>query len=45
MPVISMFYGIIVLMYFMDDNRHKKPHIHIRYRGFEAVLALPKGDL
>ena len=45
MPVISMFYGIIVMMYFMDDNRHKKPHIHIQYQDFEAVLALPQGDL
>jgi hypothetical protein len=40
-----MFYGIIVLMYFMDDKRHKKPHIHVQYQGMEAVLSIPDGEL
>ena len=31
MPVISMFYGIIVSLYFVDNKRHKKPHIHAKY--------------
>lgn len=31
MPVISMFYGVKVLMYFFDNLRHKLPHIHIAY--------------
>ena len=26
MPVISMFYGIIVQMYFVDDKQHHLPH-------------------
>jgi hypothetical protein len=26
MPVISMFYGIIVLMYSFDDKQHRQPH-------------------
>ena len=29
MAVISMFYGIIVSMYFFDNPRHHMPHIHI----------------
>jgi len=45
MPVISMFYGIIVSMYFMDDRRHKTPHIHAKYQESEAVLSVPEGDL
>ncbi len=45
MPVISMFYGIIVHLYFKDDRRHKKPHIHVTYQTSEAVLALPDGDI
>ena len=32
MPVISMFYGIIVSMYFLDNRQHKAPHIHVRYQ-------------
>ena len=45
MPVISMFYGIIVHLYFKDYRRHKKPHIHVTYQEAEAVLALPDGGI
>jgi hypothetical protein len=45
MPVISMFYGIIVSMYFMDDRRHHRPHVHVRYQDDEAVIAIPEGEL
>ncbi len=40
-----MFYGIVILMYYADDKRHKKPHIHIRYRGQEDVVAIPDGEI
>ena len=45
MPVISMFYGIIVLMYFLDNKKHKRPHIHVQYQGKEAVFSIPDGKL
>jgi hypothetical protein len=45
MPVISMFYGLIVSMYFMDNKQHKLPHIHIRFGDDEAVFSIPDGDL
>ena len=45
MPVISMFYGIIVSMYFIDNRQHKKPHIHVKYQGREAVIAIPEGEV
>jgi len=45
MPVISMFYGIIVSMYFMDNRQHKLPHIHVRYQDDEAVYAIETGEL
>ena len=45
MPAISMFYGIIVSMYFVDNRQHKTPHIHVRYQGNEAVYSIPDGDL
>jgi hypothetical protein len=45
MPVISMFYGIIVHLYFMDNQRHKKPHIHVTYQDEEAVISIPEGEL
>ncbi len=43
MPVISMFYGIIVSLYFFDTKEHKAPHIHARYQNEEVVLAIPDG--
>ena len=45
MAVISMFYGIIISMYFFDTKQHKLPHIHIKYQEQEAVLSIPKGEL
>lgn len=45
MPVISMFYGIIVLMYYFDNKRHHQPHIHVQYSDEEAVISIPEGNL
>ena len=45
MPVISMFYGVIVLMYYFDNRRHHQPHIHVQYSDEEAVISIPEGDL
>ena len=41
MPVISMFYGIIVRMFFMDNKEHKLPHIHVEYGESHAVVGIP----
>jgi Domain of unknown function (DUF4160) len=45
MPVISMFYGIIVMMYYFDDKQHHLPHIHVEYADQSAVLAIPSGEV
>jgi shikimate kinase len=45
MPVISMFYGIIVLMYYFDNRKHQLPHIHVQYSGEEAVVSIPDGEV
>jgi hypothetical protein len=44
MPVISMFYGIIISMYYLDNKQHHLPHIHASYQGKEAVFTIPEGD-
>jgi hypothetical protein len=41
MPVISAFYGLVVMMYFLDDERHHLLHIHVRYQD-EAANDLPR---
>ncbi len=45
MAVISMFFGIIISMYYFDKDRHHLPHIHARYQEQEAVLSVPDGTL
>ncbi len=45
MPTISMFYGIVIYLYFFDDERHKLPHIHARYQGQEASFAIEDGQV
>ncbi len=45
MPVISMFYGIIISMYFLDIKQHNVPHIHVRYADDSAVYQIPDGIL
>lgn len=45
MPVISMFYGVIVLMYYFDNKQHNLPHIHVQYGEEEAVIGIPDGEI
>ena len=40
MPVLSMFFGIIVRMYKELGGKHNMPHIHAEYSGDEVVVAL-----
>ena len=49
MPIISMFYGIIIRMY-TGLKEHNPPHIHALYQGLEAVYDIRtaekiKGDM
>ncbi|MCX7109611.1 MAG: DUF4160 domain-containing protein [Proteobacteria bacterium] len=44
MPAISMFYGLIIRMLFMDTKQHNLPHIHVEYQGQSAVFAIPSGE-
>lgn len=45
MPILSVFYGIIVRMYFFDSEQHHSPHIHAEYQGQKAVFAIDTADL
>ena len=33
MPAISMFFGLIIRMFYMDTVQHHMPHLHIEYQG------------
>jgi len=45
MAVISMFYGIIISMYYLDKRQHHLPHIHVRYQEQEVVISIGDGEI
>ena len=45
MPIISMFYGIIVSLYYFDNNQHNTPHIHVKYQENEVVINILTSDI
>ena len=45
MPVITMFYGIIISLYYIDNKQHHRPDIHVKYQEHEAVVAIPDGEV
>ncbi len=45
MPTISMFYGILILMYFYDNKKHARPHIHAEYGEQIASIAIEDGEI
>ena len=45
MPTICMFYGILISLYFRDNQRHNLPHIHIRYQNSKASIAIETGEI
>ena len=45
MPTISMFYGILIRMFFYDTDRHSVPHIHAEYQGQIAVYSIHDGSV
>lgn len=40
MPTISLFLGIIIRMFWKDNDKHKLPHFHAYYAEYEAVFTL-----
>ncbi|GHV64073.1 hypothetical protein FACS1894199_01480 [Bacteroidia bacterium] len=45
MATLSMFYGIIISMFYGDNKRHSLPHIHARYQDAKATFSIPDGEL
>jgi hypothetical protein len=36
MPTISMFYGLVIRMFY----EHGPPHFHVTYQGYDAVIEI-----
>jgi len=44
MPTLSMFFGIIIRMYYAPKE-HNPPHIHVYYQDLKAVINILNCDL
>ncbi len=44
MPVLSMFYGVVIRMQSEKGGKHHEPHIHCIYGNDELVMSL-SGDV
>jgi hypothetical protein len=42
MPTISIFFGLIIRMYYRD---HQPPHIHVQYQNNNAVFDILTGNM
>lgn len=42
MPTISIFFGVVVQMYWTE---HPPPHVHAFYAGSEALFAIDTGEV
>jgi len=45
MPSISMFYGIIIYLYFFDNQKHHHPHIHAEYGETEGIFLIQNTEM
>ncbi len=45
MPIISMFYGIIIRIYLLDNKHHNLPHIHAKFAEYEASVNINDGEI
>jgi len=43
MPTLSMFFGIIVRMYYAPKE-HNPPHIHVYFQEFRSVINIQTGE-
>jgi hypothetical protein len=44
MPTLSMFFGIIIRMYYAPKE-HNPPHIHVYYQDYKAVVDITNCEL
>jgi len=45
MPIIAMFYGIIIRMFYRDNKFHHLPHVHVQYQEETAVFNIETAEI
>nr|WP_290702435.1 DUF4160 domain-containing protein [Halomonas sp. UBA3074] len=44
MPEIDALLGLSFCMCFFDNKQHKLPHLHVKYGGYELIIAIESGE-
>ncbi len=44
MPEIDVLLGLSFCMYFFDNKQHKLPHVHVKYGGYELIVAIETAE-
>lgn len=44
-PVICEFFGIVIRMFFRENERHHLPHLHAQYGDYKASFSIQDGIL
>ena len=45
MLTISMFYGIVISIFYGEKALHNQLHIHTRYQNFKVSICIDTGDI
>lgn len=45
MPILSIFYGIIIRMYYFDNQQYHIPHIYAEYGDSKAIFSIAEAEL
>ena len=45
MATLSMFYGLVISMFYGDNKQHHLPHIHVKYQDMKAAFSIPDGEM
>lgn len=45
MPILSVFYGLVIRMYAENGGKHHTPHIHVVYQGEEYEFDFDGNEL
>ncbi|MDE8601532.1 DUF4160 domain-containing protein [Marinomonas sp. RSW2] len=44
MPEIDALLGLSFCLYFFDNQQHKLPHLHVKYGGYELIIAIETSE-
>lgn len=43
--ILEKLLGLKFIMYYMDNDSHNRPHVHVEFGGFKASIAIDQVEL